>query len=90
MRFRANIFKAFLVECAGSRNASHAKDFRMTVSNIGTATAAAKMAPSPPESGKSATPDRADDRDSDDVAASVPPVQAATAPGTGQKVDVIA
>jgi hypothetical protein len=62
----------------------------MTVSSIGTATAAAIMAPPPPESGKSATPDRAGVHDSDDAAVSLPPVQAATAPGTGQKVDVIA
>jgi hypothetical protein len=90
MRCRANIFKAFVVEYAGSRKCVTAKDFRMTVSNIGTATAAAKMASPPPEPGKSATPDRANHRDSDDGAAAAPPVQAATAPGTGQKVDVIA
>jgi hypothetical protein len=44
----------------------------------------------PPPTQTSNGPDKPNDNDSDDNVASAPPVQSAPAPGTGQKVNIIA
>jgi hypothetical protein len=62
----------------------------MSVPGIGGAPFPAPAAAGSAQSSEAQSPDTADDDGSDNGAASLPPVQAAKAPGTGQKVDVIA
>jgi hypothetical protein len=66
------------------------KGFQMAIAPVGASPPAHVVAPAPTP--PPAQPNKAPDKThkTDDQAASPPPPQAATAPGTGQKVNVIA
>jgi hypothetical protein len=71
------------------------KEFHMAVTGIGASPPTHLVAPPPTPPTTNTTqptngPDKPNDNDGDDHVTSAPPVQSASAPGTGQKVNIIA
>jgi hypothetical protein len=72
------------------------KEFHMAVTAIGASPPTHVVAPPPTPPTTTQTnqpnngPDKPNDNDGDDNVTSTPPVQSAAAPGTGQKVNIIA
>ena len=63
----------------------------MSISSVGAAPySVATAAAAPLATSDAGAPSQANAQDSGDGAVPLPPVQAATAPGTGQKIDIIA
>ena len=72
------------------------KDPQMAISAIGASPPTHVITPPPhqttppPPAQTNNGPDKPNDNDADDNVTSTPPVQSASAPGTGQKVNIIA
>jgi len=94
LALRPGILKAAQFGCDAVGNKDRQQGLlAMSISSVGASPySAAPAAPTsdPGDAGTPGTPGAANAQDCGDTAAPLPPVQAATAPGTGQKVDIMA